>query len=148
MKAHPQPLRASEPSRLVKRAPCIAPESIAPTGCAILYILIRKAISWGIYHWLRDFSGPAAYHSMVQHLPDDCEIACPSCTLKEADQEPASVDLVIGRPDRFSFNSLPLNQVRYLEHHAMIKIYKIKPLIMHYNLQPESRTLHWVADIF
>lgn len=40
-------------------------------------------------------------------------------------------------------NSLPLNQVRYLEHlpcHDQ-KSKKIKPLIKHYNLHPEYRTI-------
>lgn len=51
--AQRQPLRPRAPSRLVERPPCIAPDSMAPTGCAILYILILRAISLGKYHWLK-----------------------------------------------------------------------------------------------
>lgn len=53
MNAQRQPLRPRAPSRLVERPPCIAPDSMAPTGCAILYILILRAISLGKYHWLK-----------------------------------------------------------------------------------------------
>jgi hypothetical protein len=34
-----------------------------------------------------------SYENRVEHIPDDCKITWPSCTLKEADQKAKSVDL-------------------------------------------------------
>lgn len=52
MNAHLQPDRPRTPSRFVDSAPCKAPESMAPVGWATLYMLMRRAISSGRYHWL------------------------------------------------------------------------------------------------